>query len=173
VADGLSALPPGVTLRAARSSDEDFLRRVYASTREHELAQVPWGEGERDAFLRHQFDAQDGYYREHYPDASFDVVEREGVPVGRLYVARWAEEIRIMELSLLPGHRGAGIGTRLVRAILDEAAREGKRTSVHVERLNPARRLYDRLGFVPVADCGVYLLLEARPAATTQANTAS
>ena len=161
MAHGLSALPSGVTLRPASPNDQDFLRRVYASTREEELAPVPWSDAEKEAFLRHQFEAQDRHYREHYPGASFDVVERDGVPVGRLYVDRWAEEIRIMELSLLPEHRGVGIGTRLVRAILDEASREGKRTSVHVEQRNPARRLYERLGFVPVADRGVYVLMEA------------
>jgi GNAT superfamily N-acetyltransferase len=163
VAHGLSALPSGLTLRPISSNDHGFLLRLYASTREEELAQVPWSDSEREAFLRHQFDAQARYYREHYPEASFGVVELDGVPVGRLYVARWADEIRIMELSLLPDHRGVGIGTRLVRSILDEAAREGKRGSVHVERHNPARRLYERLGFVPIADRGVYLLLEAQP----------
>ena len=163
MAHGLSALPTDVTLRPVGSADRGFLLQLYGSTRDEELAQVPWSDGEREAFLRHQFDAQDRYYREHYRDASFDVVERDGVPVGRLYVARWADEIRIMELSLQPGHRGAGIGTGLMSAILDEAAHARKRTSVHVEQLNPARRLYERLGFVPVADRGVYLLLEAQP----------
>jgi GNAT superfamily N-acetyltransferase len=163
VAHGLTAVHTGIGLRPTSSSDHDFLLQLYASTREEELAQVPWSDGERAAFLRHQFQAQDRHYREHYPEASFDVVELDGVPVGRLYVARWADEIRIMELSLLPDHRGAGIGTRLVRSILDEAARAGKRTSVHVEQHNPARRLYERLGFVPIADRGVYLLLEAQP----------
>jgi GNAT superfamily N-acetyltransferase len=163
VAHDLSALPSGITLRPISSSDHGFLLQLYASTREEELAQVPWSDRERDVFLRHQFDAQDHHYREHYPEASFDVVELDGVPVGRLYIARWADEIRIMELSLLPEHRGAGTGTRLVRSILDEAAREGKRTSVHVEQHNPARRLYERLGFVPIADRGVYLLMEAQP----------
>ena len=124
---------------------------------------MPWSEGEREAFLRHQFDAQDRHYREHYRGASFDVVEFDNVPVGRLYVARLPDEIRIMELSLLPAHRGAGVGTRLVRAVLDEAVLDGKRTSVHVEQHNPARRLYERLGFVAVADRGVHVLLEAYP----------
>lgn len=162
MAHPLSDVPSGIALRPVGPDDRDFLLQVYASTREEELAQVPWSEGEKEAFLRHQFDAQDRHYREHYEGASFDVVELDGVPVGRLYVARWPDEIRIMELSLLPEHRGAGIGTRLVRSILDEATRAGVRTSVHVEHENPARRLYERLGFAHVADVGVYRLLEAR-----------
>jgi len=49
--------------------------------------------------------------------------------------------------------------------LLDEGARSGKCVSIHVEKNNPAKGLYERLGFAPVADQGVYLLLEARPAA--------
>ena len=152
---------PVITLRPAGPADDAFLRRVYAGTREEELAPVPWSDDERDAFLRHQFDAQDAHYRAHYDGASFDVIELDGVPAGRLYVARWPEEIRIMDIAILPEHRGAGAGTSLLRDLLDEGARSGKRVSIHVEKHNPALRLYERLGFLPVADKGVYLLLEA------------
>jgi ribosomal protein S18 acetylase RimI-like enzyme len=110
-----------------------------------------------------QFEAQDAYYREHYHPASFDAVELDGQPVGRLYVARWEDEIRIIDIALLPAHRGRGIGTALLRGLLNEAAGAGKRLSIHVEKHNPALRLYARLGFTTVADRGVYLLLEATP----------
>jgi len=122
---------------------------------------VPWSDDAREAFLRGQFDAQDAHYREHYERASFDVIEADGVPVGRLYVARWEDEIRIMDLAILTEHRGAGIGTRLLHNLLDEAGHSGRRVSIHVEKHNPALRLYERLGFLPVTDEGVYLLMEA------------
>jgi ribosomal protein S18 acetylase RimI-like enzyme len=124
---------------------------------------VPWDDAQKDAFVRQQFDAQDAYYREHYDDATFDVVEVDGEPAGRLYVARWEDEIRIMDIALLPEHRGTGVGTRLLRELLAEGTRSGKRVSIHVEKQNPALRLYERLGFAAVADRGVYLLLEAGP----------
>ena len=149
-----------ITLRPVAGGDEAFLRRVYASTRELELSLIVWSEDEKEAFLRDQFDRQDAYYREHYEGAGFDVVEVDGHPVGRLSVARWPEEIRIMDLALLPEHRGAGIGTRLLSELLAEGRRTGRRVSVHVEKVNPALRLYERLGFVPVADKGLHLLLE-------------
>ena len=150
--------------RRTRPSDEAFLRRLYASLREDELALVPWDEAAREAFLRQQFEAQDAHYREHYDGASFDVIEVDGEPAGRLYVARWEDEIRIMDIALQPEQRGAGIGTRLLRDLLDEGRRTGKRVSIHVEKHNGALRLYERLGFAPVADRGVYLLLERPPA---------
>ena len=150
-------------LRPARAEDRDVLLRVYASTREEELRLVDWSDEQKAAFVRQQFEAQDAYYREHYDPVTFDVIEVDGEPAGRLYVARWDEEIRIIDIALLPEHRGRGIGTELLRALLDEAAEAGKRLSIHVELNNPARRLYERLGFAPVEERGVYLLMEAAP----------
>jgi ribosomal protein S18 acetylase RimI-like enzyme len=149
------------SLRQAVPEDRDFLLRVYASTRADEMLLVDWNDEQKDAFLRMQFEAQDAYYRENYGSATFDVIEVDGEPGGRLYVARWADEIRIIDIALLPEHRGVGIGTALLSALLDEAAEAGKRLSIHVEVNNPARRLYERLGFVEVEEQGVYLLMEA------------
>jgi ribosomal protein S18 acetylase RimI-like enzyme len=125
---------------------------------------VPWDDAAKEAFLRMQFSAQDSYYREQMPDASYQVVLVDGEPVGRLYVDRREDELRIVDVALLPEHRGRGLGTTLLRELLAEADATGKRVTIHVERFNPALRLYDRLGFVQVMDEGVYLLLE-RPAA--------
>ena len=159
----MSVSAPSLTLRPAVTSDADLLRRVYASVRTEELALVPWSDAEKDAFLRHQFDAQDAHYREHYVGATFDVIEVDGEPVGRLYVARWEDEIRIMDIALLPEHRGRGVGTQILRGLLEEGALTGKRVSIHVEMNNPAVRLYERLGFVQAAVHGVYLRLDASP----------
>ena len=150
-------------LRPVTTDDRDFLLRVYASTRDEELRLVDWSDEQKAAFVEQQFEAQDAYYREHYHPATFDVIEDAGAPVGRLYVARWEDEIRIMDITLLPEHRGRGIGTALLRALLGEAAEAGKRLSIHVELNNPARGLYERLGFAPVEERGVYVLMETAP----------
>jgi ribosomal protein S18 acetylase RimI-like enzyme len=151
------------SLRPANPTDREFLFRVYASTRTEELAPVPWDEHQKAAFLRMQFDAQDRHYHEHFPDAAFQVVVRDGQPAGRFYVARWAKEIRIVDIALLPEHRDAGIGTALLRELFAEADRAGKPVSIHVERFNPALRLYERLGFRRVVDKDVYVLMERAP----------
>ena len=154
---------PSPTLRPAGPADREFLYRVYASTREEELAPLAWSNEQKEQFLRMQFEAQDAHYKQHYAVASFDLIELEDEPIGRLYVDRWADEIRVIDIALLPEHRGAGTGTRLLEELVAEAAESGKRLSIHVERHNSARRLYERLGFEPVAEHGVYLLLEASP----------
>jgi ribosomal protein S18 acetylase RimI-like enzyme len=143
-------------LRPVEPDDREFLYRVYASTRTEELAAVPWDDAQKDAFLRAQFDAQDAWWGENYGGASFDVIVVDGEPAGRLYLHRGDTEIRIVDMALLPEHRGKGIGTRLLRDVIAE----GKRVTIHVERMNPALRLYERLGFEVAEDKGVYLFLE-------------
>jgi len=138
---------------------------VYASTRAEELAVVPWDDAQKDAFLRAQFDAQDAWWHENYAEASFDVIVVDGEPAGRLYVHRGTSEIRIVDIALLPEHRGDGVGTRLLEDLLAEGDASGKSVTIHVERMNPALRLYERLGFALAEDKGVYLFLE-RPATT-------
>lgn len=153
-----------LTLRPAEAGDEAFLLRVYTGTREEELALVPWSSEQKAAFVAQQFAAQTAHYARHYPRMSADVILHGGAPAGRLLVARTAEEILIVDIALLPEFRGNGIGTALLRDLLAEADAAGKRVTIHVERFNPALRLYERLGFSIAEDEGVYLLLERRPA---------
>jgi ribosomal protein S18 acetylase RimI-like enzyme len=147
------------TLRAVRAEDRDFLLRVYASTRAEELALTGWDETQKQAFLAQQFEAQHHHYQTHYQGARFDLIVLDSEPIGRLYVARWKDEIRIMDIALLPAYRNGGIGSGLLRDLLEEAAATSRRLTIHVERYNPALRLYRRLGFEPVGETGVYLLL--------------
>jgi len=152
-----------LALRPIRPDDEPFLRRVYASTRVDELAPLGWSAEQRDAFLDQQFDAQHRHYQTHYADADFLVILLDNQPIGRLSVARWPEQILLIDIALLPEHRGDGIGSRLIQALLDEADPSGKPVRLHVEKFNRARRLYERLGFSIVVDRGVYWFMERAP----------
>ncbi|RMH20876.1 MAG: N-acetyltransferase [Acidobacteria bacterium] len=158
-----TALPDDLTLRPIDDRDLPFLRRLYASTRQQELAPVPWSEEQKEAFLRFQFDAQHAYYQEQFPGAAFDLVLRGEEAIGRLYVDRREEEIRLIDVALLPEHRGRGIGGALMRRLLAEARGAGKKVRIHVEHNNPAQRLYRRLGFRRIEDQGVYHLMEWSP----------
>jgi len=152
-----------ITLRLIGENDRDLLYRIYASTREQELAQVAWDEAQKAAFLRMQFDAQYRYYQANYPNAQFEVILLNGEPAGRLYVDRRPSEIRIVDIALLPEYRGQGIGSALLRELLAEGARAGLPVTIHVESFNPALRLYQRLGFRMAEDKGVYYFMEKPP----------
>jgi len=153
-------LPPAIAFRPIEPDDMVFLCEVYASTRLDELAVTGWSTAQVDAFLRMQFDAQHQHYQTHYPDASFQVILQEGHPIGRLYVAHWEYEIRLIDIAMLPAYRRAGIGTAILKDLLAAAAAAGKPVRIHVEKFNPALRLYNRLGFAAIADKGVYLFME-------------
>ena len=149
-----------ISLRPITPEDESFLARLYASTREQELAQTNWSDEQKAMFCRMQFNAQTTDYQRNYPDASFQIIERDGVAAGRLLVLRADDKIHVIDIALLPEHRGAGIGTKFLKELQAEAKAAGKPLSIHVEQFNPARRLYERLGFQQVEEKGVYFLME-------------
>jgi ribosomal protein S18 acetylase RimI-like enzyme len=151
-------------LRPVADADRAFLVELYGGTREEELGRVQWDDGARRAFVEHQFAAQDAHYRANYPGATLDVIEVDGVSAGRLYVHRGPSDIRIMDIALVPEFRGRGIGTTLLRGLMEEADASARKLSIHVEMNNPARSLYDRLGFEPAGAHGVYVLMERTPA---------
>lgn len=141
--------------------DLPFLRALYASTREAEFAATGMPRPQVDALLGQQFEAQHAHYRRQFTGAEFDLVlDRAGEPIGRLYLDERDDELRVIDIALLPGSRGRGIGGAILRDVLDRARRAGKAVRVHVERTNAALRLYLRLGFELVEDRGAYLLME-------------
>jgi len=150
----------GIGYRPFAAEDFAFIEALYFSTRAEELARTGWPEDQKRAFLTQQHRAQHHHYQTYYPDAERLIVERGGEPIGRLYLDAWALEIRIVDISLMPAARGQGIGEAILRDVIEQAAAAGKGVSIHVEKFNPARRLYQRLGFVVAEDKGVYDLME-------------
>lgn len=158
------SLPGRVALRPVTPEDEPFLERVYASTRAEELALFPWSEEQKEEFVRSQHRAQQAHYDANHPNASFQIVLIDGSPAGRMYMQRAEDGIHLLDIALLPEHRGAGVGTALLEGLLAEADERGVKVTAHVERHNRALALYGRLGFRQIADGEVYLLIERPPA---------
>ena len=152
-----------VTLRPAHDGDYPFMRGLYESTREEEMRLFPFDRGEKATFLDRQFAAQHQYYLVHYPTCERNIVEIGGQPIGRLWVDEWRDQIRLVDIALLPEWRGRRIGSALVRQVLDRGTRTGKAVTIHVEMYNPALGLYERLGFQKVDTNGVYLLMRWSP----------
>lgn len=169
-------MPPwktGMTIIAWRPStpeDRDFLLRVYAGTRAEELARTGWGEPACASFVAMQFEAQDRHYRAHFPDAQCSVIEvaerGEAVPVGRLWVDRRERSIHVLDIALLSEFRGQGLGTACLSRLTAEAAARQLPLTVKVEFFNPARRWYERLGFVPQAEHGMHVQMRWSAAGT-------
>jgi ribosomal protein S18 acetylase RimI-like enzyme len=150
------------SLRPATAADDAFLLAVYSSTRSGELDAVGWDDNQKRLFIKMQFDAQ----RRCYPDGDNSVVMVDERAAGRILVSRSDSEILLVDISLLPEYRNAGIGTCLIQKLLREAAVAGKPVRLHVLNSSPAVKLYDRLEFVRIGSDGTYLEMLWTPVAT-------
>lgn len=156
-----------LSLRPIEDTDRGRIAEIYATTRAHELARVPWSDEQKRAFTDSQSRQQEVHYGLHYPGAERLLVEATGEAIGRIYVDT-AAEVRLMEVTLLPPWRNRGIGTQLTRIVLEYADMLRLPASLHVEPFNPAKRMYERLGFVVSEARGLYefMLRPVPPAAS-------
>lgn len=185
LARALSSNQPGIGLRTETAGDLDFVIALYTSTRWEELAPAPWPEAAKHAFLAEQARLQHAHYLQHYAGAEMllitaplaDVCVDAGTAnapwldpaapdralIGRIYLRSGASEIRLMDIALLPGERGRGIGQCLIAALQDQARVRSLDLTLHVEPNNPAQRLYQRLGFSLIEQRGIYDFLGYTP----------
>jgi len=154
-----------IKLRPAVAEDENLLVAVYGSTRQQELAMVPWNDEQKDAFIRFQLNAQLTHYQNEYPKAEYLIILFEAQPVGRLYIDRREAEIRIMDITLLPEHRGKGISSPIIQRLKDEAAASGKKLSINLDKLSQSQPIFERFGFAPAEDTGFHVLYVWQPQA--------
>ncbi|MEK6336036.1 MAG: GNAT family N-acetyltransferase [Acidobacteriota bacterium] len=156
-------LPKGGQLRLQRVTAEDdaFLLTVYHSTRADELGQAQWKEGQKELFLKWQFDLQRREYDARFPDADYLVILINDQPAGRIWIGRDPEQIRLLDIGLLPEFQNRGVGTALIKLLIDEARQANKALRHMVLVLNnDAHRFYERLGFVEIEEFGAYKHME-------------
>jgi GNAT superfamily N-acetyltransferase len=152
------------SLRPIKDEDYSILCSIYGSTREKELQQVPhWSLEQKQAFIKQQFLAQHVYYQKNYEGAAFYLILQDEEIIGRLYIHSnfQAKGIRIIDISLLPAWQGQGIGRNILMDIIIKAGKLKMPVSIHVESFNPAKKLYESLGFKKISETnGVYHLME-------------
>ncbi|MCM5680008.1 GNAT family N-acetyltransferase [Schlegelella sp. S2-27] len=149
--------------RPVVATDLEFLYRLYRSTRWDETAATGWADEERAAFLDTQFHLQHRYYQEHYADAQFRLLLQVRGPIGRVYWRDRPDAFTLIDISLVPEARGAGIGSAVMAWMTHRADQRSQPCRLHVEPANPARRLYERFGFEVVANNGVHLSMRRTP----------
>ena len=152
-----------LALRPVAPEDDEFLFGVYMSTRERELAQVEWGEGQKEQFVRWQFGLQRREYDARFPDAEYHVIVVDGRAAGRVWVGSDGTQIRLLDIALLPEFQNRGVGTHLLRRLMGHARAAGLPLRHMVYVLNDdAHRFYERLGFVVIEEFGAYKHMEWR-----------
>lgn len=150
-----------IALRPVAGTDEDFLIRVYAGTRANEMELVPWTDQQKHEFLTMQFSAQRADYGRRFPEAEHSIVRLGLRDVGRIWVDRQPEEIRLLDIALLPEDRNKGIGSALLERLIAEARDTATPLRHSVHKTNEAAlRFYERLGFTIVDDVETHNLME-------------
>jgi ribosomal protein S18 acetylase RimI-like enzyme len=153
-------------LRSSLPDDRDFLFRLYVSTRMEEIRGFGWSAAQQEAFFRMQFNAQQQWYQTTYSTAENQIIEKDHEPIGRMMVQREAGTWRLLDISLLPEHRGQGIGGELIRKLINECGAAGAVLQLQVVNTNPAQRLYERFGFIKIGQDQIYTQMELRPQTT-------
>ena len=154
-----------VRLRPATLEDEPFLRQLFATTRADELALMVWDDNQKETFIAMQFNAQKQQYAMSYPQAEHSIILFNDIPIGRQMIDRGESEFTLVDIALLPAHRSAGIGTHLIENLLAEAGSVEKSVALNVWHSNPAKRLYQRMGFSAANDDGgMYCEMRWNPA---------
>jgi ribosomal protein S18 acetylase RimI-like enzyme len=166
--DRMHDLPMTISLRPYRADDQEFLFRLYASTRMHEIAGFGWPAAQQEAFLRMQFDAQRRSYESAYPEAEHQIIEWAGEAIGRIMifrekVLREKDFMLLVDIALLTEHRGRGIGGQLIRELIQQCSRDRVPLRLQVLKTNPALRLYERLRFTRTGEDQMYVQMERRP----------
>lgn len=153
-----------IEFRPISEEDNEFLYKLYASTRAEEMTLTGWNEIDIEQFLRMQFNLQHTQYLENYKkDGTFEIILLKGEPAGRLYVQRKKDDIRIVDISLLPEFRRQGTGAKIIKSLINEADQKKLPLSLHVEQFNPALGLYERLGFEKKDLTGIYFFMVRTP----------
>ena len=151
------------TLRPIVKNDDSFIETVYRSTREDELKLTDWTEQQKKAFIMMQSMAQMSEYKTKFPGAAYQVIVFNKMDVGRFYTWESENEIRLIDITLLPRFRGKGLGTSLLRDLIKRSNKVQKKISLHVDPVNPALQLYQRLGFIYIKNNGRHYYMERNP----------
>lgn len=155
---------PHTTTRPVTAQDDSFLYGLYKTMRAWEMAQVDWAESEKEKFLQQQFNAQKTHYLQAFPNASHNIILHNGQPIGRIYADHGPNEIRLLDIVLLPETRNQGIGAAYLQALQGEAAQANIPLRFYVWQLNhAAQRFYQRHGCRIVEEVGAYILMEWQP----------
>ena len=142
-----------VVCRPATQDDYDFLWWLHRATM-RPYVEKTWGWDE---------DWQIRYFQEHFDPTTVAIIEFDGVPIGCISVKRGDGVIFLAAIKIAPDYQNQGIGTKLIQALLNEAASQGVPVELQVLKVNPAQRLYERLGFIIISETETHYIMRWTP----------
>jgi ribosomal protein S18 acetylase RimI-like enzyme len=149
-----------ITLRPATEDDRQFLLALYKSSRGDDLRDLGWEEERIAEFLEMQYEAHQNFLSNDHPDIQDQIVLSFGEPVGHLALEQRPEEIRLVDVSLMPEQRQHGTGTLLIQELQTQAAAAKRPLRLQVIRFSRAVALFERLGFRRTSETGSHFQME-------------
>jgi ribosomal protein S18 acetylase RimI-like enzyme len=134
--------PPSYSLRRATGADFEFLHDLHWATMKTYVHDT-WGWDEP---------AQERMFAERFEPARYHLILVDDTVVGALAVERQESSIVIEDIKLLPSFQSRGLGSTIIQDVLDEAAARNMPVHLQVLKVNPAHRLYRRLGFEVIGE---------------------
>ena len=152
-----------VSLRSETDADERFVRHVVTDIVAKQLGAGAWPAEMRAQLLALQYAARRQSIHAAFPEGESRIIEVDGDGAGWVFIAELEQEIRLVEIMILEAHRHKGIGSTVIRQVIEGAAANGKPVRLTVANMNQgAGRLYERLGFRRVGGDEVQHVMEHR-----------
>ncbi len=137
------------TLRQATETDYAFLYHLHRVTMKDYVAQT-WGWDET---------FQAAIFKDGFDPGHSQIIVVDGRDTGVLSMERRIDTLFLANLRILPEEQRHGLGTEIIKTILAQASREDIPVTLQVLKVNPARHLYERLGFVVTGETTTHYLM--------------
>lgn len=151
------------TLRQATEADYAFLFHLHQASMK-DYVTLTWGWDEA---------VQQTLFRERFAPARCQMVVVEGREVGVLAVQHQSDTLFLANLQLLPDYQKQGLGTAIIQMLLGQASQQGIPVTLQVLKVNPARHLYERLGFRVIGETATHYLMSTASEATSPSSNVS
>ena len=142
-----------IGLRSVTPEDREYLWWLHRETMRDYVDQT-WGWD--DAWQRSKFD-------ENFDPGPLQMIEANGESVGYIQVRRPGNEIFLVAIEIAPAHQSRGIATQFIRDLLEESDQTRLSVRLFVLKVNPARRLYERLGFRCTSETATHFEMKREP----------
>jgi ribosomal protein S18 acetylase RimI-like enzyme len=138
-----------IGFRPAVENDFDFLYALHTATMK-EYVNKTWGD---DAF-------QENMFRKNYVPSQIQVITLAGNDIGMISIEEMDEDMFLRVIEIHPIYQRQGLGTTIIQKIIDDAAHQKKPVRLQVLKVNPAKRLYDRLGFSVIEETKTHFIMK-------------
>jgi ribosomal protein S18 acetylase RimI-like enzyme len=138
-----------IDFRRATENDFDFLYALHVATMK-EYVDKTWGWN--DVF-------QETTFRKRYIPAELQIITCDGKDMGMLSIEEREDDVFLRAIEVHPDYQNKGVATSIIHTIIADGIQKKKPVRLYVLKANPAKRLYDRLGFSIIEETATHYIM--------------